>query len=226
MEEDRVQATPAALEVIERLAAEHGPLVFLQSGGCCDGSSPMCVRKADLPIGPGDVLLGDVGPASFYVDRELDERWGRPRVRHRCVARGGRHVLAGGSRGPPFRPRRLNLGVRRRATGSLRPTALRLGERPEVEGVQVDHVDAVRGEGAGDLRPVLDRVVDRLGYDGRSRPDVRARLRIAGRPVRQRGLCAEPGVVPGAACGEARQFSDRGRRLAWSTRGRPSRRAA
>ena len=79
MEEARVQATPAALDVIERLAAEHGPLVFLQSGGCCDGSSPMCVRKADLPIGPGDVLLGDVGPASFYVERELDERWGKPR---------------------------------------------------------------------------------------------------------------------------------------------------
>jgi len=79
MEEARVQATPAALEVIERLAAEHGPLVFLQSGGCCDGSAPMCVRRGDLLIGPGDVLLGDVGPAAFYVDRELDERWGRPR---------------------------------------------------------------------------------------------------------------------------------------------------
>jgi uncharacterized protein (DUF779 family) len=79
MEEARVQATPAALEVIERLAAEHGPLVFLQSGGCCDGSSPLCVRRSDLSIGPGDVLLGDVGPASFYVDRELDARWGQPR---------------------------------------------------------------------------------------------------------------------------------------------------
>ena len=79
MAEDRVQATPEALDVIERLTAEHGPLVFLQSGGCCDGSSPLCVRRSDLSIGPGDVLLGDVGPASFYVDRELDERWGKPR---------------------------------------------------------------------------------------------------------------------------------------------------
>ncbi len=79
MEGDRVQATPEALEVIERLAAEHGPLVFLQSGGCCDGSSPMCARKRDLPIGPDDVRLGDIGPAAFYVDRELDQRWGEPR---------------------------------------------------------------------------------------------------------------------------------------------------
>ncbi len=78
MEEDRVQATPEALEVIERLAAEHGPLVFLQSGGCCDGSSPLCMRKGDLPIGPNDVLLGEVGPAAFYVDRDL-ETLGRPR---------------------------------------------------------------------------------------------------------------------------------------------------
>jgi uncharacterized protein (DUF779 family) len=78
MEEDRVRVTPAALEVIERLAAEHGPLVFLQSGGCCDGSSPICVRKGDLPIGPGDVHVGDAGPASFFVDRELDARRGKP----------------------------------------------------------------------------------------------------------------------------------------------------
>ncbi len=77
--EARVEATPAALEVIERLAAEHGSLIFLQSGGCCDGSSPICMRRGELLIGPGDVLLGDVGPASFYVDREMDERWGHPR---------------------------------------------------------------------------------------------------------------------------------------------------
>ena len=79
MEEGRVQVTPAALVAIERLAAEHGPLVFLQSGGCCDGSSPICVRSGDLPIGPGDVRVGDAGPAAFFVDGELDERWGRPR---------------------------------------------------------------------------------------------------------------------------------------------------
>ncbi len=45
MGDDRVRATPEALEVIERLAAEPGQLVFLQSGGCCDGSPPICVRR-------------------------------------------------------------------------------------------------------------------------------------------------------------------------------------
>jgi uncharacterized protein (DUF779 family) len=78
MEEGRVSATPEALAVIERLAAEHGPLVFLQSGGCCDGSAPMCVPRGDLLIGPGDLLLGEVGPASFYIDRDQFERWGSP----------------------------------------------------------------------------------------------------------------------------------------------------
>lgn len=79
MEEDRVSATPEALEVIERLAAEHGPLVFLQSGGCCDGSSPLCLRRGELLMGPNDILLGEVGPAAFYVDRDQFERWGKPR---------------------------------------------------------------------------------------------------------------------------------------------------
>ena len=79
MGEGRVSATPEALEVIERLSAQHGPLVFLQSGGCCDGSSPLCTRRSDLFIGPNDVLLGVIGTASFYVDADQYERWGRPR---------------------------------------------------------------------------------------------------------------------------------------------------
>jgi len=76
----RVRATPEALEVIERLAAEHGPLVFLQSGGCCDGSSPQCLRRGELLIGPNDLLLGEVGGAEFYVDKDLYERWNRPEL--------------------------------------------------------------------------------------------------------------------------------------------------
>jgi uncharacterized protein len=74
----RVTATTEALEVIERLRAAHGPLVFFQSGGCCDGSSPMCLRAGELPPAPGDVRLGDIGGAAFYIDGEQDERWGRP----------------------------------------------------------------------------------------------------------------------------------------------------
>jgi uncharacterized protein len=73
-----VSATPAALEVMERLEAAHGPLLLHQSGGCCDGSAPICVTADELPPGPGDVLLGTVGTVPVYIDADLYERWGRP----------------------------------------------------------------------------------------------------------------------------------------------------
>jgi uncharacterized protein len=73
-----VTATQAALEAIARLQGEHGPLAFFQSGGCCDGSSPICLRDGELPPATGDVLLGELGGARFYIDAEQYERWGRP----------------------------------------------------------------------------------------------------------------------------------------------------
>ena len=75
----RVRATPVALEVIERLRAGHGPLAFFQSGGCCDGTSPICLKDGELPPGPYDVRLGEIGGAPFYIDAEQYERWGTPR---------------------------------------------------------------------------------------------------------------------------------------------------
>ncbi len=75
-----VTATPAALQAIERLRREHGALAFFQSGGCCDGSLPICLRDGELPPGPGDVLLGEVGGAPFYVDADLYARWREPRL--------------------------------------------------------------------------------------------------------------------------------------------------
>ncbi len=77
--EPAVQATPAALEEIRRLEAAHGPLMFFQSGGCCDGTSPMCLKEGELPLSPHDVQLGELGGAAFYIDAEQYERWGRPR---------------------------------------------------------------------------------------------------------------------------------------------------
>jgi uncharacterized protein len=75
-----VTASPAALEMIRRLGAAHGPLVFFQSGGCCNGSSPMCLGESELPPGPRDQWLGEIGGAPFYVDSEQYERWGRPHL--------------------------------------------------------------------------------------------------------------------------------------------------
>jgi uncharacterized protein (DUF779 family) len=73
-----VTATAAALEAIARLEASHGRLAFFQSGGCCDGSSPICLVDGELPPAPGDRLLGSVGGAPFYIDADQYERWGRP----------------------------------------------------------------------------------------------------------------------------------------------------
>jgi len=73
-----VQATPAVLEAISRLEAAHGPLMFFQSGGCCEGTSPICMKAGELPVGPGDVRLGEIGGAPFHIDGDQYERWGRP----------------------------------------------------------------------------------------------------------------------------------------------------
>jgi uncharacterized protein len=74
-----VAATPAALEVIDRLEGVYGPLAFFQSGGCCDGTSPICLKDGELPAGPNDLRLGELGGAPFYIDSDQYQRWGAPR---------------------------------------------------------------------------------------------------------------------------------------------------
>ena len=75
---DRVSVTPRAAETIRALTAAHGPLVFHQSGGCCDGSSPMCLLEAELPPGPSDVRIGEFEGTPFYIDADQDARWKHP----------------------------------------------------------------------------------------------------------------------------------------------------
>jgi uncharacterized protein (DUF779 family) len=74
----RVVATESAVAEIGRLRAEHGPLMFFQSGGCCDGSSPMCFPNGELLLGPNDLLLGEVDGCPFHIDAEQYDRWNRP----------------------------------------------------------------------------------------------------------------------------------------------------
>jgi Protein of unknown function (DUF779) len=62
-----VTATPEALDLIAEIVADHGPVLFHQSGGCCDGSSPMCYPKGEFLIGDYDVKLGEIGGAPFYI---------------------------------------------------------------------------------------------------------------------------------------------------------------
>ena len=71
----RVSATPQALELIERLKAQHGALLFHQSGGCCDGSSPMCFPRGEFRVGERDVLLGQLEGTPFYIGGQQYEVW-------------------------------------------------------------------------------------------------------------------------------------------------------
>ncbi len=71
----RVDITPAAAAMLEKLAAVHGPLLFHQSGGCCDGSAPMCFPRGEFRVGQRDVLLGVVAGAPFYIGDQQYEYW-------------------------------------------------------------------------------------------------------------------------------------------------------
>ena len=72
---ERVLATDAALELIDTLRDRHGPLMFHQSGGCCDGSAPMCYPAGDFRVGGSDVQLGEIGGCPFYMSADQFEYW-------------------------------------------------------------------------------------------------------------------------------------------------------
>jgi len=71
----RVCITDAASQVVRGLIAAHGPLMFHQSGGCCDGSAPMCYPRGEFMIGERDVLLGDIVRTPFYMGGDQFEYW-------------------------------------------------------------------------------------------------------------------------------------------------------
>jgi uncharacterized protein (DUF779 family) len=71
----RVVATPAAERAIRDLVAERGKLMFFQSGGCCDGSLPICFDLGEFVLNDRDVLLGYVGDCPFYIDHRQFEAW-------------------------------------------------------------------------------------------------------------------------------------------------------
>ena len=71
----RVEITVAAADVLDRLKQMHGPLLFHQSGGCCDGSAPMCFPAGDFRVGPQDVFLGQIGGCNFYIGAAQFEYW-------------------------------------------------------------------------------------------------------------------------------------------------------
>ena len=92
----QVTATPATLELIERLRAEHGQLMFHQSGGCCDGSAPMCFAAGEFLVGDADRLLGHIGGMPFYISAAQFEYWKHTQLIIDVVeGRGGMFSLEG-----------------------------------------------------------------------------------------------------------------------------------
>jgi len=72
---EQVLATDLAIHLIRVLREKHGPLMFHQSGGCCDGSSPMCYPRGELIVGDSDVQLGEVDGEPFYMSASQFEYW-------------------------------------------------------------------------------------------------------------------------------------------------------
>ena len=71
----QVSITPAAEALLEELKAQHGELLFHQSGGCCDGSAPMCFQVAEFKLGSSDVKLGEIAGCGFYMNEDQYEYW-------------------------------------------------------------------------------------------------------------------------------------------------------
>lgn len=72
---NRIDATPSAIALITDLQQRFGELVFHQSGGCCDGSAPMCFEKGDFIIGYSDVCLGEIQGVEFWMSKDQFVYW-------------------------------------------------------------------------------------------------------------------------------------------------------
>jgi uncharacterized protein (DUF779 family) len=75
-----LDTTPAADALIDRLRAQHGPLMFHVSGGCCDGSAPMCFTAGEFRLGDRDVLLGTAHGCEVWIGGDQWERWQHTRI--------------------------------------------------------------------------------------------------------------------------------------------------
>ncbi|MDG2001971.1 MAG: DUF779 domain-containing protein [Novosphingobium sp.] len=93
----RVTATPSALALIDELKGEYGPILFHQSGGCCDGSSPMCYPAGEFRVGARDILLGSIADTPVYIGRAQGEAWAHTQLILDVVpGRGGMFSLDNG----------------------------------------------------------------------------------------------------------------------------------
>ena len=92
----RVSCTQSTLDLIAELTPIHGDLLFHQSGGCCDGSAPMCYPRGEFKVGSRDVLLGEIGGQPFYIGETQWEYWAHTHLIIDVVAgRGGMFSVEG-----------------------------------------------------------------------------------------------------------------------------------
>ncbi len=75
MKTKRVLVTQKGIDLINQLKAKYGGLMFHQSGGCCDGSQPMCFEKGDFKVGQSDVCLGSIENCDFWMSKDQFEYW-------------------------------------------------------------------------------------------------------------------------------------------------------
>lgn len=93
---EQVIRTAAAEDLMDRLGKKYGPLMFHQSGGCCDGSSPMCYPRGAFLVGDSDVLIGMLGDTPFYMSKSQFEYWKHTQLILDVVpGRGGMFSLEG-----------------------------------------------------------------------------------------------------------------------------------
>jgi len=99
---ERVLITEAAAKVVDRLRGRNGPLLFHQSGGCCDGSAPMCYPQGEFRTGAQDVLLGEIAGCPFYIGAAQYEYWRHTQLIIDVVKGGGEGFSLEGPEGVSF----------------------------------------------------------------------------------------------------------------------------
>lgn len=77
---ERVTATPAALALLDRLGTRHGPLILHLSGGCCDGSAPLCLPQGEFRLGGRDLCVGRAGTVPFFMADTIFAYWEHSRI--------------------------------------------------------------------------------------------------------------------------------------------------
>ena len=128
---EKVIATPAAVELIAFLKTKHGPeLMFHQSGGCCDNSAANCYLPGEITMGAGDVFLGKIGDADFYISTTQYETWKHTQLIIDVIEGHGGTFSLEGPEGKAFHTRSRVFTPEEMMTLGLTPSPAKLASLP------------------------------------------------------------------------------------------------